>query len=1069
MIQPHGLDLAKTRHIPFGSFNTPSVRFNVFLFFPESARTPRSRTSASSNALSLDRQKDLYDNIILPAAYETIPDPFRQEIPRTFDAVYTKSRSYQERPAMGRWKVGDENRSFSLAYTLPARALSRFWRSVVDKANQFHIATQRGEAVAYFRDPRLLFQSHDVKNTFARPSLQETIDHFEKTVLVALNPKHLDIHSCWLDIGTRDYVVSPREGEPCTILWKSQCNRHLQQQLQEITSEETLEAAYFRSFLLRDIGNITLKAKPARRPNLGHPDSRQPGIPRFKAYSCNKELFSVMFSSYRLFHSESFPLLALSDGMIQDLASMSKDRQRAYVTQLNRASLLHAWEANKRHVRAVSDPKVLTNYGIRKEGTFRLDIILTMLHRGVFDPERSPHTGQTSRSIPLRHESGDQYPFWIVPTRDINALVFTQAARLILPLDHLFQEVSLSPGDQTAPCDSSGSSIRQILSFYTAQILCRLLILNFCSERELSHDKWIWLRDWRVRGQPGSFRERRGLGLEKSIDESGMLWIPRDRIDWRRGHIALDTLIHLYIQRSPLQASLASQSNIQALTTSQLTVEFYLQEWIQDARQAFEEGRKDEGRKLADRIIRLAAEEIARAYNQHLLAKMQSYWERVRNHLGRSELPALSQLRQAKEDSVAERSRIVTAQTILEIYMEAWAVYTSVSSVESLQEEQMPREIPCWVKTRKYQPPKDNWMDFVFEHLLARPSPPTWDRIYFRQVYRTFKSFWEVISRSAGSFDDRLRGTLGRYIMVTFNSDQVKEVGTNHTRDTWYHGKPSFFQMQYWAPYFSPPQTNRHFRSGSVSCHHGRSRRSTPDRTLRILTTKEFQAVEKKVHRDWLQATFEPDQLHDASQSDVDRRCRRTLRCVAQLAGPTWGSDGRLEGIIPWRLGPKGGQGHQDQHAFHVPVPATVVAREGPDSLQSEPTIMLPTRHNVMGLLNALGSFPDVSSGLIQRLRWVKCQLRNDGRQYEIPSHLEAKKEARELTPQSRSLLRQFLSQKEPPEWHIEAEDINAVDMGSDVFDSDETETATEIDTDFDVESDDIGLLDELESLYYIE
>lgn len=150
-------------------------------------------------------------------------------------------------------------------------------------------------------------------------------------------------------------------------------------------------------------------------------------------------------------------------------------------------------------------------------------------------------------------------------------------------------------------------------------------------------------------------------------------------------------------------------------------------------------------------------------------------------------------------------------------------------------------------------------------------------------------------------------------------------------------------------------------------------------------------------------------------------------------------------------------------------MPATVVAREGPDSLQSEPTIMLPTRHNVMGLLNALGSFPDVSSGLIQRLRWVKCQLRNDGRQYEIPSHLEAKKEARELTPQSRLLLRQFLSQKEPPEWHIEAEDINAVDMGSDVFDSDETETVTEIDTDFDVESDDIGLLDELESLYYIE
>lgn len=70
------------------------------------------------------------------------------------------------------------------------------------------------------------------------------------------------------------------------------------------------------------------------------------------------------------------------------------------------------------------------------------------------------------------------------------------------------------------------------------------------------------------------------------------------------------------MSRSPLQTRLASQTNIPALTTSQVTVEFFLKEWIRDAQQAFKSGRKKEGLLIAERIMRLCAEEIARAYNQ---------------------------------------------------------------------------------------------------------------------------------------------------------------------------------------------------------------------------------------------------------------------------------------------------------------------------------------------------------------------------------------------------------------------------------------------------------------------
>ncbi|KAF4456422.1 hypothetical protein FALBO_15411, partial [Fusarium albosuccineum] len=117
VIQPHGLELAKTRHIRLGTFNTHSVHFSAFLFFPSAA--PDS-TSATRNALSLERQKDLYDHIIIPAAHEAVSDPYRQEIPLTYDVAYAKSRSFQEKPGNDRWRPDDVNRAVHLQYTIPA-------------------------------------------------------------------------------------------------------------------------------------------------------------------------------------------------------------------------------------------------------------------------------------------------------------------------------------------------------------------------------------------------------------------------------------------------------------------------------------------------------------------------------------------------------------------------------------------------------------------------------------------------------------------------------------------------------------------------------------------------------------------------------------------------------------------------------------------------------------------------------------------------------------------------------------------------------------------------------------
>lgn len=91
------------------------------------------------------------------------------------------------------------------------------------------------------------------------------------------------------DIGIRDYVSGTPSrhlplSEPYTLLWKSYCNRRLHQRLLDNTPDIPLQATYFRSFLLRDAGTYTSKVKQTRTTRLGHPESRQLGIPRAKAY-----------------------------------------------------------------------------------------------------------------------------------------------------------------------------------------------------------------------------------------------------------------------------------------------------------------------------------------------------------------------------------------------------------------------------------------------------------------------------------------------------------------------------------------------------------------------------------------------------------------------------------------------------------------------------------------------------------------------------------------------------------------------------------------------------------------
>lgn len=93
-----------------------------------------------------------------------------------------------------------------------------------------------------------------------------------------------------------------------------------------------------------------------------------------------------MHRDHRLFGSGFIALLALDEAMIRDLAVNNQNHQRASIPQLNRPAILKAWEANRWHLKALSDAIAHNGQGVRREVTFRLDVILSMWTNGSSDP-----------------------------------------------------------------------------------------------------------------------------------------------------------------------------------------------------------------------------------------------------------------------------------------------------------------------------------------------------------------------------------------------------------------------------------------------------------------------------------------------------------------------------------------------------------------------------------------------------------------------------------------------------------------------------------------------------------
>ncbi|KAJ6439062.1 serine/threonine-protein phosphatase 2A activator 2 [Purpureocillium lavendulum] len=196
------------------------------------------------------------------------------------------------------------------------------------------------------------------------------------------------------------------------------------------------------------------------------------------------------------------------------------------------------------------------------------------------------------------------------------------------------------------------------------------------------------------------------------------------------------------------------------------------------------------------------------------------------------------------------------------------------------------------------------------------------------------------------------------------------------------------------------------------------------DAAPRVLTAGKFQTLERRVQKDWLHIMGPA--IEETPEVERNRACRQALRHMGLLAGPNWARDERMwmEHVVPWHRG-------KDDFFRHPLSPTRFVQDGADDPLLSKPTIMLPSRHNVMKLIARIRSFRGRSPEVERRLQWTMRLLHNGGKQYDMLTHLGAKKKAAEVTRQSPSLLRQFLSQSEPPQECVQSGGVDKEETDS--------------------------------------
>lgn len=195
------------------------------------------------------------------------------------------------------------------------------------------------------------------------------------------------------------------------------------------------------------------------------------------------------------------------------------------------------------------------------------------------------------------------------------------------------------------------------------------------------------------------------------------------------------------------------------------------------------------------------------------------------------------------------------------------------------------------------------------------------------QTLPAFKESWETVQQYAGQFDCRFSHVVGDYIMVALNSSQKNEVGTYQHDKSWYHGKPTFFKIQFWAPYFSPPEDNARIPWQWVRDHNTRHPDIAPDTKSEDMTVGYFHSLESVLCRLWWKCMYETDRLCNTGLAQRSLICS-SVEHFSKLVGPRWYAEHGRPSLLPWHLPHWEDRERGREYFLLLPISAGIILEE---------------------------------------------------------------------------------------------------------------------------------------------
>jgi len=523
--------------------------------------------------LSDGEQEIWIDRIVLPALKHSCSPDVYQHHPHSFADADFKAKVKQECFTTGTGQPMD------IRYEIPESCLDAFWIEVQRLSHEYP-GDEYLPADA-FHDLFLVVSGHGLKLFTKRDTFDQARDDYlsHLDICFNFNAEQIPTDDCWLDLGLEDTPFSagdPAEG--VTLLRKLHC---LDSWAEKFACPEhdaqLIKIHRYHWALTRDSGSAKVELRQTNSlRTMG-------GIAYNKAYNVNKELFATPLKGYDPFQNSQFEALGYSQDLLERWYSINSAKGTRPDAR-KRQQLLTAYKATKQRLSSALQRSKNENYGVRQEYRITVELFRDLENVEQCAAERLPTqtaVGSQADGEVTSDDGGKHRPYWILPTKEVNAFAAAELNRWLLCLEVLLGRVSAGHDGRAA-----ASQEEQLINGVMVSAMVRVLRMSTGTDPSPHSSMWLgewWSRKRQGLREPGNDEiegdiesdgdgnyqrkiKRFGLDLRKCVRENGMAWFPVEPIHWNVIPAFTSRAIkRLALAANAFQKSFHKTSNIRGL------------------------------------------------------------------------------------------------------------------------------------------------------------------------------------------------------------------------------------------------------------------------------------------------------------------------------------------------------------------------------------------------------------------------------------------------------------------------------------------------------------------------